>query len=33
MIESLGGVRLFDSSDIPETIFDVLVVTRETAKE
>ncbi|MBL3823323.1 MULTISPECIES: ABC transporter substrate-binding protein [unclassified Marinobacter] len=33
MIESLGGVRLFDSSDIPETIFDVLVVTRETAKK
>ncbi|MDX1551641.1 MAG: ABC transporter substrate-binding protein [Marinobacter sp.] len=26
-----GGVRLFDSSDIPETIFDVLVVTRDTA--
>lgn len=30
-IENAGGVRLFDSSDIPETIFDVLVVTRETA--
>lgn len=26
-----GGVRLFDSSDMPETIFDVLVVTRDTA--
>jgi NitT/TauT family transport system substrate-binding protein len=33
MIESLGGVRLFDSSDIPETIFDVLVVTREMAEK
>lgn len=33
MIESSGGVRLFDSSDIPETIFDVLVVTRETAEK
>jgi NitT/TauT family transport system substrate-binding protein len=33
VIESLGGVRLFDSSDIPETIFDVLVVTREAAKK
>ena len=31
MIENAGGVRLFDSSDIPETIFDVLVVTREAA--
>lgn len=31
VIENLGGVRLFDSSDIPETIFDVLVVTRQTA--
>lgn len=28
---SLGGVRLFDSSRLPETIFDVLVVTREFA--
>lgn len=26
-----GGVRLFDSREMPETIFDVLVVTRETA--
>lgn len=32
LIENAGGVRLFDSSDIPETIFDVLVVTRETAE-
>jgi NitT/TauT family transport system substrate-binding protein len=31
VIENTGGVRLFDSSDIPETIFDVLVVTREAA--
>ncbi|AOY89660.1 nitrate ABC transporter substrate-binding protein [Marinobacter salinus] len=30
-LESLGAVRLFDSSDIPETIFDVLVVTRAVA--
>ncbi|WP_417567123.1 ABC transporter substrate-binding protein [Marinobacter sp.] len=30
-LERDGGVRLFDSSDIPETIFDLLVVTRETA--
>jgi len=28
-----GGVRLFDSSDIPETIFDLLVVTRDTAEQ
>lgn len=28
-----GGVRLFDSSDIPETIFDLLVVTRNTAEQ
>ncbi|MBD3640736.1 MAG: ABC transporter substrate-binding protein [Marinobacter sp.] len=27
----LGGVRLFDSSQLPETIFDVLVVTRQFA--
>ncbi|MCG7198120.1 ABC transporter substrate-binding protein [Marinobacter pelagius] len=27
----LGGVRLFDSSQLPETIFDVLVVTRKFA--
>ncbi|WP_296935922.1 ABC transporter substrate-binding protein [uncultured Marinobacter sp.] len=33
VIESLGGVRLFDSSDVPETIFDVLVVTREAAEK
>ncbi|MFN2360466.1 MAG: ABC transporter substrate-binding protein [Marinobacter sp.] len=26
-----GGLRLFDSSDMAETIFDVLVVTRDTA--
>lgn len=32
VIEKSGGVRLFDSSDIPETIFDLLVVTRETAE-
>ena len=32
VIENSGGVRLFDSSDIPETIFDLLVVTRETAE-
>lgn len=31
LIENAGGVRLFDSSDIPETIFDLLVVTREAA--
>ncbi|TYC57055.1 nitrate ABC transporter substrate-binding protein [Marinobacter sp. BW6] len=31
VIENAGGVRLFDSSDIPETIFDVLAVTREAA--
>lgn len=31
VIENAGGVRLFDSRDIPETIFDVLVVTREAA--
>ena len=31
-LEREGGVRLFDSSDIPETIFDLLVVTRETAE-
>ncbi len=30
-LQSEGGVRLFDSSDIPETIFDVLAVTRDTA--
>jgi NitT/TauT family transport system substrate-binding protein len=29
LIENAGGVRLFDSSDIPETIFDLLVVTRK----
>jgi len=32
VIEGSGGVRIFDSSDIPETIFDLLVVTRETAE-
>jgi len=31
LIENAGGVRLFDSSQVPETIFDVLVVTREAA--
>lgn len=31
MIENAGGVRLFDSSHVPETIFDVLVVTRKAA--
>jgi len=31
MMVGLGGVRLFDSSQLPETIFDVLVVTREFA--
>lgn len=30
-LESEGGFRLFDSSSIPETIFDLLVVTRDTA--
>lgn len=30
-LQRAGGVRLFDSSDMPETIFDVLVVTRATA--
>lgn len=29
ILQSQGGVRLFDSGDLPETIFDVLVVTRE----
>lgn len=29
LIENAGGVRLFDSRDVPETIFDLLVVTRE----
>lgn len=28
-LQSKGGIRLCDSSDIPETIFDVLAVTRE----
>ncbi|MEE3168684.1 MAG: ABC transporter substrate-binding protein [Pseudomonadota bacterium] len=28
-----GGVRLFDSRQLPETIFDLLVVTRKTAAE
>ena len=32
LIENAGGVRLFDSSDVPETIFDVLVVTRKAAE-
>jgi len=32
VIKKSGAVRLFDSSDIPETIFDLLVVTRETAE-
>ncbi|GBO84151.1 ABC transporter substrate-binding protein [Marinobacter salsuginis] len=31
LIENAGGVRLFDSSHVPETIFDVLVVTRKAA--
>ena len=31
LIENAGGVRLFNSSDIPETIFDVLAVTRKAA--
>lgn len=31
LIENAGGVRLFDSRDIPETIFDLLVVTRKAA--
>lgn len=30
-LEREGGFRLFDSSEMPETIFDVLVVTRDTA--
>lgn len=30
-LENLGGNRLYDSSDLPETIFDVLVVTRAMA--
>ncbi|MBW0147809.1 ABC transporter substrate-binding protein [Marinobacter arenosus] len=29
ILQSQGGVRLFDSGDLPETIFDVLVVNRE----
>ncbi|KPP97354.1 ABC transporter substrate-binding protein [Marinobacter sp. HL-58] len=32
-LEQEGGVRLFDSSEMPETIFDVLVVTRDTAEQ
>ncbi|MBW4934756.1 ABC transporter substrate-binding protein [Marinobacter sp. F4206] len=32
VLESQGGVRLFDSGDLPETIFDVLVVTRQVAE-
>lgn len=28
-----GGLRLFDSRQLPETIFDLLVVTRETARQ
>lgn len=31
-LQKKGGIRLFDSSAIPETIFDVLVVTRDTAE-
>jgi NitT/TauT family transport system substrate-binding protein len=31
-LEAQGGVRLFDSGDIPETIFDVLAVTRQAAE-
>ncbi len=30
-LEDQGGVRLFDSGDLPETIFDVLAVTRRMA--
>ncbi len=29
VLEDQGGVRLFDSGDLPETIFDVLAVTRQ----
>lgn len=32
-LEAMGAVRLFDSSQLPETIFDVLVVTEATAEE
>ncbi|MBW7471458.1 ABC transporter substrate-binding protein [Marinobacter sp. M216] len=32
ILQRQGGVRLFDSGDLPETIFDVLVVNRETAE-
>lgn len=31
VLEQEDGFRLFDSSEMPETIFDVLVVTRDTA--
>lgn len=31
-LENQGAVRLFDSSDLPDTIFDVLVVTRRAAR-
>ena len=33
LLEDAGGVRLFDSRQIPETIFDVLVVTRRRAEQ
>jgi len=33
VIQNSGGTRLFDSSYIPETIFDLLVVTRETREK
>lgn len=32
VLEALGAVRLFDSADMPETIFDLLVVTRRAEK-
>lgn len=31
-LEAMGAIRLFDSSQLPETIFDVLVVTEEAAE-
>jgi len=32
VLEQAGGIRLFDSSQVPETIFDTLVVTEEAAR-
>jgi NitT/TauT family transport system substrate-binding protein len=32
LLEQAGGTRLFDSSDVPDTIFDTLVVTEQAAR-